>query len=50
MAEFKGIFCHPFMPSVLIIEVWQVEVGWGGTGRGGWVGWEVAKIIPWDTL
>ena len=29
MAEFQGIFCHPFLPSVLIIE--------------GWVGWEAGR-------
>ena len=47
MAEFQGIFCRPFLPSVLIIEGvggmgggvgWVV--GWGGTGRGEWVGGE----------
>ena len=36
MAEFRGIFCHPFLPSVLTIERW---VGWaaerGGVGQGG---------------
>ena len=33
MAEFQGIFCHPFLLSVLIIE------GVGGMGGGaGWVG------------
>ena len=31
MAEFDGIFCHPFLPSVLIIE--------GVGGMGGRVGW-----------
>ena len=38
MAEFDGIFCCPFLPSVLIIEgVGRMGggVGWGGTGRGG---------------
>ena len=52
MAEFDGIFCCPFLPSVLIIEGvggMGSRVGWVGTGRGGWVGWEVAKITPWDT-
>ena len=42
MADFYGIFCRPFLPSVLIIEgVGEIgsRVGWGGTGRGGWVGW-----------
>ena len=42
MAEFQGIFCHPFLLSVLIIEgVGEMGsgVGWGGTGRGGWDGW-----------
>ena len=49
MAEFQGIFCHPFLPSVLIIE------GVGGMGGGvgwdgeGWVGREVAKTTPRDT-
>ena len=41
MAEFQGIFCRPFLPSVLIIEgVGGVggRVGWGG--RQGGVGWE----------
>ena len=34
MAEFQGIFCRPFLPSVFIIE------GVGGMGGGaGWVGW-----------
>ena len=33
MAEFQGIFCRPFLPSVLIIE------GVGGMGGGaGWGG------------
>ena len=31
MAEFQGIFCRPFLPSVLIIE----GVGWGGVGGEG---------------
>ena len=38
MAEFQGIFCRPFLPSVLIIEgVGKMGggVGWGGMGRGG---------------
>ena len=46
MAEFDGIFCQPFLPSVLIIEGvggMSSRAGWGGTGKGGWVGWEVAK-------
>ena len=39
MAEFQGIFCRPFLPSVLIIEGWMGwEVRQGGVGRGG-VGW-----------
>ena len=55
MAEFDGIFCHPFLPSVLIIEGvggMGGGAGWGGVGQGGvgWVGWEVAKTTPWDTL
>ena len=49
MAEFQGIFCRPFLLSVLIIE------GVGGMGGGagwdgeGWVGREVAKTTPRDT-
>ena len=51
MAEFKGIFCRPFLLSVLIkegVEGWDGTgwggvrwdgVGWGGMGRGG-VGWD----------
>ena len=38
MAEFQGIFCRPFLPSVLIIEGvggMGGEVGWGGVGWGG---------------
>ena len=41
MAEFQGIFCHPFLPSVLIIEGVNGmggRAGWGGMGRGGWGG------------
>ena len=41
MAEFQGIFCHPFLPSILIVEgVGGMGSGaeWGGTGRGGWSG------------
>ena len=34
MAEFQGIFCCPFLPSVLIIEE-------GVDGMGGRVGWRV---------
>ena len=52
MAEFQGIFCRPFLPSVLIIEGvggMGGGVGWGGTGRGGWGGREVAKTTPRDT-
>ena len=33
MAEFQGIFCCPFLPSVLIIE--GVGGMGGGAGRGG---------------
>ena len=33
MAEFQGIFCRPFLPSVLIIE--GVGGMGGGVGRGG---------------
>ena len=55
MADFQGIFCRPFPPSVLIIDGvggMGGGVGWGGTGRGGvgWVGREVAKTTPRDTL
>ena len=37
MAELHGIFCCPFLPSILIIE--RVggmggEAGWGGVGAG----------------
>ena len=52
MAEFQGIFCRPFLPSVLIIEGvggWDGRrggVGWDGEG---WVGREVAKTTPKDT-
>ena len=36
MAEFQGIFCRPFLLSVLIIEG---VVGWeAGQGGVGWVG------------
>ena len=52
MAEFQGIFCRPFLPSVLIIEGvggMGGRVEWGGTGRGGWGGMEVAKTTPRDT-
>ena len=41
MAEFDGIFCRLFLPSVLIIEGMGGMgggVGWGGTRRGGGVG------------
>ena len=35
MAEFNGIFCCPFLLSVLIIEGWVGWVaGWGGVGWG----------------
>ena len=46
MADFQGIFCRPFLPSVLIIEGvggMGGGVGWGGTGR------EVAKTTPRNT-
>ena len=40
MADFQGIFCRPFPPSVLIIEgVGGMGGGWGGVGRGGVGGW-----------
>ena len=38
MAEFDGVFCRPFLPSVLTIEGvggMGGEAGWGGMGRGG---------------
>ena len=38
MAEFQGIFCRPFLPSVLIIEGMGGMgggAGWGGVGWGG---------------
>ena len=38
MAGFHGIFCCPFLPSVLIIEGvggMGSGVGWGGVGQGG---------------
>ena len=38
MAEFQGIFCGPFLPSVLIIEGvggMQGGVGWDGEGWDG---------------
>ena len=41
MAEFHGIFCRPFLPSVLIIEgVGEMGGGarWGRMGRSGWGG------------
>ena len=43
MAEFQGIFCRPFLPSVLIIGGvggMGGGEGWDGEGRGGWVGGE----------
>ena len=54
MAEFDGIFCCPFLLSVLIIEgvsgmggvAWRGGVGWDGEEL---VGWKVAKAIVWDT-
>ena len=56
MAEFQGIFCRPFLPSVLIIEgvggIGGGAAGRGGVGRGGVGGWggrEVAKTTPRDT-
>ena len=49
MAEFHGIFCRPFLQSVMIIGGGMgSRVGWCGMGRGG-VGWEVAKTLAWDT-
>ena len=58
MAEFQGIFYHPFLPSLLIIEgvdgigskVGRSGLGWDGEGWvGGWIGREVAKTTPSDT-
>ena len=37
MAEFQGIFCCPFLPSVLIIE--------GVGGMGGGVGWDGEGLV-----
>ena len=37
MAEFDGIFCHPFLLSVLIIE--------GVGGMGGGVGWGGISVV-----
>ena len=42
MTEFHGIFCHPFLLSVLLIE--------GVGGRVGWAGVEGGKISVLDTL
>ena len=51
MAEFQGIFCRPFLPSVLIIEGvggMGGGAGWGGMGRGRWGGrWQK---LPLGTL
>ena len=53
MAEFDGMFCCPFLLSVLIIKgVGDHEMGAGQgevMGRGGWGGREVAKTNVWDT-
>ena len=38
MAEFQGIFCRPFLPSVLGVGGMEGGAGRGGVGRGG-VGW-----------
>ena len=46
MAEFDGIFCRPFLPSVLIVEGMSGiggGVGWGGVGGVGWCGVEGGK-------
>ena len=52
MAEFQGNFCRPFLPLVLIIEGsgWDGRRGEVGWDREGWVGREVAKTTPRDTL
>ena len=42
MAEFQGIFCRPFLPSVLIIE--------GVSGMGGKVGWDGEGWVGWDRV
>ena len=47
MAEFHGIFCRPFLPSVLIIEGMD---GMGyGAGWGGVTGVEGSKNLPFGT-
>ena len=47
MAEFQGIFCCPFLPSVLIIEGWVGwAVGWGGVELGGVGGVRGGKNHP----
>ena len=40
MAELHDIFCHPFLPSVLLIEGLggMGQGGVGGVGRVGWGG------------
>ena len=54
MAEFHGIFYHPFLMSILLIEGaggmggkagWSGETGWGGMGDGkkSWLG------HPWSS-
>ena len=54
MAELQGIFCSPFLPSVLIIEeVGRMGggVGWDGVGWEGWVRWGVVgggKNYPYE--
>ena len=49
MAEFHGIFCRPFLPSVLIIEGvggMGGRVGWGGVIWGGVGGMGGSKNHP----
>ena len=51
MAEFQGIFCRPFLLSILIIKGvggMGSGVGWGGVGWGE-VGGKVAKTTARDT-
>ena len=52
MAEFQGIFCHPFLLSVLIIEgVGGMGGGarWSEVGQGGVGGEGGGKNLPLGT-